>query len=50
MEDLFQKLNLNTKLVSISHIRIDVKDWDVGFLVFSGHKMFAPMGIGGVYI
>ncbi|MBC2576138.1 aminotransferase class V-fold PLP-dependent enzyme [Peptostreptococcus canis] len=31
------------------HLRIDVKDWDVDFISFSGHKMYAPMGIGVMY-
>ncbi len=34
---------------SVPHIPVDVKDLDVDFLVFSGHKMFAPMGIGALY-
>lgn len=28
---------------------IDVQDWDVDFLVFSGHKAFGPTGIGVLY-
>ncbi len=31
------------------HLRMDVQDWDVDFLSFSGHKMYAPMGIGVLY-
>ena len=31
---------------SVPHMPVDVKDLGVDFLVFSGHKMFAPMGIG----
>jgi len=34
---------------SVPHIRVDVKDLDVDFLAFSGHKMLAPMGIGVLY-
>ena len=34
---------------SISHIKIDVKELDVDFLVFSGHKMYGPTGIGVLY-
>ena len=34
---------------SVPHIPVDVQDLDVDFLVFSGHKMLAPMGIGVVY-
>ncbi|MDQ6984807.1 MAG: aminotransferase class V-fold PLP-dependent enzyme [Candidatus Dojkabacteria bacterium] len=35
---------------SIAHMKIDVKDLDVDFLTFSGHKLFAPTGIGVLYI
>lgn len=34
---------------SVPHIPVDVVDLDVDFMVFSGHKMFAPMGIGALY-
>lgn len=34
---------------SIPHMRIDVQDLDADFLVFSGHKMLAPLGIGILY-
>ncbi|MBR6272168.1 MAG: cysteine desulfurase [Bacteroidales bacterium] len=34
---------------SIAHLPIDVQDLDCDFFVFSGHKMYAPMGIGGLY-
>ncbi len=34
---------------SAPHIKIDVCDLDVDFLVFSGHKLMAPMGIGVLY-
>ena len=34
---------------SMAHISIDVQDLDCDFFVFSGHKMYAPMGIGGLY-
>ncbi|HWK34483.1 MAG TPA: family 2A encapsulin nanocompartment cargo protein cysteine desulfurase, partial [Hyphomicrobium sp.] len=34
---------------SISHMPIDVQALDADFFVFSGHKMFAPTGIGAVY-
>lgn len=34
---------------SIPHKKIDVQDLDADFLVFSGHKMFAPLGIGVLY-
>jgi cysteine desulfurase/selenocysteine lyase len=34
---------------SISHMPIDVQDLGCDFFVFSGHKVFAPTGIGVVY-
>lgn len=34
---------------SIPHMKIDVRDLDADFLVFSGHKMLAPLGIGVLY-
>ncbi len=34
---------------SVPHLRVNVQDLDVDFFVFSGHKLFAPTGIGAVY-
>ena len=34
---------------SISHTKINVKNLDCDFLAFSGHKIFAPTGIGVLY-
>ena len=34
---------------SIVHQAIDVKDLDVDFLVFSGHKLYGPTGVGILY-
>ena len=34
---------------SIPHMKIDVQALDADFLVFSGHKMLAPLGIGILY-
>ncbi|MCR4869292.1 MAG: SufS family cysteine desulfurase [Lachnospiraceae bacterium] len=34
---------------SVPHVPVDVQDLDCDFLAFSGHKMFAPMGIGALY-
>lgn len=31
---------------SVPHMKVDVKELGVDFLAFSGHKMYAPMGIG----
>ena len=34
---------------SIAHIPFDVQKTDADFVVFSGHKMFGPMGVGVLY-
>lgn len=34
---------------AIQHIPIDVQALDVDFLVFSGHKMYGPTGVGVLY-
>lgn len=34
---------------SVPHFPVDVQDLDADFFIFSGHKMFAPTGIGVVY-
>lgn len=34
---------------SVQHMPVNVLDLDADFFVFSGHKIFAPMGIGIVY-
>ena len=33
----------------VSHLPVDVQDLDCDFYCFSGHKMYAPMGIGVMY-
>ena len=35
---------------SVPHLAIDVKEMGCDFLVFSGHKMLAPSGIGVLYV
>jgi len=34
---------------SVPHLPVDVKDLDCDFMVFSGHKMLAPFGVGVLY-
>jgi len=34
---------------SIAHISVDVQELDCDFFVFSGHKVYAPMGVGVLY-
>ena len=33
----------------VAHMTVDVQDLDADFYCFSGHKMYAPMGIGVLY-
>ena len=35
---------------SLGHLKVDVKDLDVDFFAISGHKTFAPTGVGAIYI
>jgi cysteine desulfurase / selenocysteine lyase len=34
---------------AVSHMSIDVRDLDCDFFAFSGHKVFAPTGVGALY-
>lgn len=34
---------------SLQHLNVDVRDSDCDFLAFSGHKIYAPTGIGVLY-
>lgn len=34
---------------AVAHIAIDVQELDVDFMVFSGHKMYGPTGVGVLY-
>lgn len=34
---------------SVPHMKVSVRDLDTDFLVFSGHKLLGPMGIGVIY-
>lgn len=34
---------------SIAHMKIDVQKMNCDFLAFSGHKMYAPLGVGVLY-
>jgi cysteine desulfurase / selenocysteine lyase len=34
---------------AVSHLKVDVQSLDCDFYVFSGHKIFAPTGIGVLY-
>ena len=34
---------------AVQHIRVDVQELDCDFLVFSGHKIYGPTGVGVLY-
>ncbi|MDD3743138.1 MAG: cysteine desulfurase [Lentimicrobiaceae bacterium] len=34
---------------ALSHLAVDVQDLDCDFYTFSAHKIYGPMGIGGLY-
>ena len=34
---------------SLSHVKVDVQDLDCDFFTFSGHKIYGPTGIGGLW-
>ena len=34
---------------AVSHLKVDVQQLDCDFYCFSGHKMYAPMGVGVLY-
>jgi cysteine desulfurase/selenocysteine lyase len=34
---------------ALSHMKVDVQDIDCDFYTFSAHKVYGPMGIGGLY-
>ncbi|MBN8701537.1 MAG: cysteine desulfurase [Bacteroidetes bacterium] len=35
---------------AVPHLKVNVKELDADFYCFSGHKMYAPTGIGALYI
>ena len=50
--DLAKKNKIETLIdaaQSVSHIKIDVKKLDCDYLVFSGHKIMGPTGVGVLY-
>lgn len=45
----FGALMMTDATQAVGKIPIDVKNLDIDYLVFSGHKFYAPKGIGGYY-
>lgn len=55
VEEIIRRVHQNGGVVlvdaaqSTPHRKLDVQKMEIDFLVFSGHKMMAPMGIGVLY-
>ena len=56
VEEIIAKTRANSNAMividgaqSVPHFKIDVQKMDCDFFVFSGHKMYAPMGTGILY-
>lgn len=55
LKELIELAHANQTLVlvdgaqALSHIKVDVQDLDCDFYAFSAHKVYGPMGIGGLY-
>lgn len=55
VEEIIRLAHLNNTPVlvdaaqAVQHIALDVQQLDADFLVFSGHKMYAPTGVGVLY-
>ncbi|TXF76137.1 aminotransferase class V-fold PLP-dependent enzyme [Chryseobacterium sp.] len=56
VEEIISKTRKNSDAIividgaqSIPHFKIDVQKMDCDFFIFSGHKMYAPMGTGVLY-
>ena len=50
-----RKINPNCLVIvdacqSIAHLPINVKEWNIDALVFSGHKVYGPTGIGVLWL
>ena len=49
MAHRFKAIVLVDGAQALSHTKVDVRDLDCEFFVFSGHKLFGPTGIGVLY-
>jgi len=55
LKELIEAAHANNTVVlvdgaqALSHIKVDVQDLDCDFYAFSAHKVYGPMGIGGLY-
>ncbi|MGE5382520.1 MAG: SufS family cysteine desulfurase, partial [Omnitrophica WOR_2 bacterium] len=55
LKDIIATAHSNNTLVlvdgaqALSHLKVNVQDLDCDFYAFSAHKVYGPMGIGGLY-
>ncbi len=55
VKELIEKTHANQSLImvdaaqAVQHLKVDVQELDVDFLVFSGHKIYGPTGTGVLY-
>ncbi len=55
LKEIIKAAHSNNTLVlvdgaqALSHLKVDVIDLDCDFYAFSAHKVYGPMGIGGLY-
>lgn len=55
VKELIEAAHANNTIVlvdgaqALSHIKVDVQDLGCDFYAFSAHKIYGPMGIGGLY-
>lgn len=55
LKEIIEAAHANNTIVladgaqALSHIKVDVQELDCDFYAFSAHKIYGPMGIGGLY-
>ncbi len=53
--EIIKRTHQNNSLImvdasqAVQHLKVDVQELDVDFLVFSGHKIYGPTGTGSLY-
>ncbi len=53
--EIIKRTHQNNSLImvdasqAVQHLKVDVQELDVDFLVFSGHKIYGPTGTGALY-
>ncbi len=55
VQEIIKRTHQNNSLImvdasqAVQHLKVDVQELDVDFLVFSGHKIYGPTGTGALY-